>query len=81
MLATEEKYEASLNKSGDSNTCPLGQKICTKILADGTYASEISDETSKTDSRQTPNIKSKISSFVIIIVTICYYHLLLLSCT
>ena len=67
MLAAEEKYEASLKANGESETTTTlnenftTQKVSTKILADGTYASEIKDETksgNNSTGRQLPNIKS-----------------------
>lgn len=67
MLAAEEKYEATLKANGDLETSSENvektQKVSTKILADGTYASEIRDETvpgNNATGRQLPNIKSKI---------------------
>lgn len=69
MLAVEEKYEASLKAAGGSSeeksALPASgtPKVSTKILADGTYASEILEESSATsgDGRQLPNIKSNIN--------------------
>lgn len=64
MLAAEEKYEAALKANGDletSNETEKTQRVSTKILADGTYASEIKDETvpgNNSTGRQLPNIKS-----------------------
>jgi coatomer subunit beta len=77
MLAAEEKYEAALKASGESESFPATTstenftKVSTKILADGTYASEIKDEGSTgNNSRQLPNIKStkiifKIGAFIL----------------
>lgn len=71
MLAVEEKYEASFKAAGGSieensgaNTVTSTARVSTKILADGTYASEICEETTltgtnNTTGRQLPNIKSK----------------------
>lgn len=67
MLAVEEKYESILkSSSNDFNTndteTRTAPKVSTKILADGTYASEITSEnenTSNPSGRQLPNIKSK----------------------
>lgn len=80
MLAVEEKYEADVlaaannnnnnnngNNEGNVKTTEMNKKVgaSTKILADGTYASEVSDggavdEMTGNDSRQLPNIKSKL---------------------
>ncbi len=72
MLAVEEKYEASVKAAGGSieasstgsNTTASTARVSTKVLADGTYASEIISEdpsstSSNTNGRQLPNIKSK----------------------
>lgn len=66
MLAAEENYEATLKANGENepktNEAKI-QKVSTKILADGTYASEIKEETGtgtySSNERQLPNIKSK----------------------
>lgn len=71
MLAAEEKYEQSIKSKENEEISQQQQhhhhshnhqqaksKVSTKILADGTYASEINDETSETSGRQLPNIKS-----------------------
>jgi coatomer subunit beta len=64
MLAVEEKYEAALRSSGgdvsmnDTNN-NTSTKVSTKILADGTYASEFNNEDASSNARQLPNIKSK----------------------
>jgi len=63
MLSVEEKYELSIkskeNEDGGQQH-PQSHQFKTKILADGTYASEINEESSAESSgRQLPNIKSK----------------------
>ena len=65
MLAVEEKYEISCkskeNEDGgqEHSQNQSKSKVSTKILADGTYASEINEESTDTSGRQLPNIKSK----------------------
>lgn len=74
MLACEEKYEAARLKdeandvsAAESTTTTTNkqQRVTTKVLADGTYASEVLDEDplttggSNSNARQVPNIKSK----------------------
>jgi coatomer subunit beta len=76
MLACEEKYEAarlkdeandvSAAESTTTTTTNKQQRVTTKVLADGTYASEVLDEDpltttggSNSNARQVPNIKSK----------------------
>lgn len=61
MLAVEEKYEQSIkSKENEEIGSQTKSKVSTKVLADGTYASEIKEETSfETSGRQLPNIKSK----------------------
>ena len=71
MLAAEEKNEAALKikeneEGGNYQSQSQSQqqskaKVSTKILADGTYASEINEEAAAADvsGRQLPNIKSK----------------------
>lgn len=61
MLAAEEKYEQSIkSKENEEIGSQTKSKVSTKVLADGTYASEINEETSfETSGRQLPNIKSK----------------------
>jgi Flp pilus assembly protein TadG len=76
MLACEEKYEAarlkdeandvSAAESTTTTTTNKQQRVTTKVLADGTYASEVLDEDplttsggSNSNTRQVPNIKSK----------------------
>ena len=69
MLAAEEKYEAAQKSKENDEGSQQSQmqqpkaKVSTKILADGTYASEINEESNVSDisGRQLPNIKSKIS--------------------
>ena len=75
MLAAEEKYEATLKANGDTEGANengnVTQKVSTKILADGTYASEIKDENSAGNSaggRQLPNIKSNLCNCIIICI-------------
>ena len=68
MLSVEEKFEASLKASGgdeniEARPVTNTSKVSTKVLADGTYASEICDDysnaTASETGRQLPNIKSK----------------------
>lgn len=62
MLAAEEKYESSIKSSDAANASDVKTtpKVSTKILADGTYASEFNNtEETSGNARQLPNIKSK----------------------
>lgn len=60
MLATEEKYETALkNNENIDDPQQSKSKVSTKVLADGTYVSEINEEANINESgRQLPNIKS-----------------------
>lgn len=67
MLSVEEKYEAACKvsgsedcKSNNNNNEKQTQKVSTKILADGTYASDFDNvEDISKNARQLPNMKSK----------------------